>query len=355
LKHRILAIAEEEGVEQASYALKLLQSEGQLNIASTGKDPGTGRMETQEYHVEGPVMLFLTTTSDDTDPELENRCIKLSVCEQSCQTEAIHRQQRKGRTLDGRQREADRRAIRELHQNAQRLLQPLEVVNNYAEQLTFRSDQTKSRRAHDHYLTLIEAVTYLHQYQRPTGTFTVGEQTVRFVETTPRDIEIAGQLANRFLGRSFAELPERTQLLLEQIVAGARGECERQGIELCELRFGRREVRPWSTFGHTQLKAHLARLVEFEYLKIHSGGGKGRPIVYELAYDPAEDLAETECGSGLLPAETLRRNTRPDQVGREVGPKNAEVAPNDSPEDETGQGDTSRRAESSPDEQADAA
>lgn len=41
LQHRILAIAEEEGAERASYALKLLQSDGELTIASTGKDPGT--------------------------------------------------------------------------------------------------------------------------------------------------------------------------------------------------------------------------------------------------------------------------------------------------------------------------
>ena len=39
LKHKILAIVEEEGAERASYALKLLQSEGELTIASTGKDP----------------------------------------------------------------------------------------------------------------------------------------------------------------------------------------------------------------------------------------------------------------------------------------------------------------------------
>ena len=39
LKHKILAIVEEEGAERASYALKLLQSEGALTIASTGKDP----------------------------------------------------------------------------------------------------------------------------------------------------------------------------------------------------------------------------------------------------------------------------------------------------------------------------
>lgn len=128
-------------------------------------------------------------------------------------------------------------------------------------------------------------------------------------------IGIAGQLANRFLGRSFAELPERTQLLLEQIMARVRAECQRQEIELCELRFGRRDVRRWTTFGHTQLKVHMVRLVEFEYLKIDSGGGMGRPMVYELAYDPAEDLAQTETGSGLLSAKRLQRDKRPGQVG----------------------------------------
>ena len=57
--------------------MKLLQSEGELTIASTGKDPQTGRMETQEYHVEGPVMIFLTTTAIDIDEELQNRCLTL--------------------------------------------------------------------------------------------------------------------------------------------------------------------------------------------------------------------------------------------------------------------------------------
>ncbi|MBK6513486.1 MAG: hypothetical protein IPG04_04995 [Polyangiaceae bacterium] len=42
LKHKVLAIVEEEGAERASYALKLLQSEGELTIASTGKDPRRG-------------------------------------------------------------------------------------------------------------------------------------------------------------------------------------------------------------------------------------------------------------------------------------------------------------------------
>ncbi len=43
LKHKVLAIVEEEGAHSASYALKLLQSEGVLSIASTGKDPVSGK------------------------------------------------------------------------------------------------------------------------------------------------------------------------------------------------------------------------------------------------------------------------------------------------------------------------
>jgi hypothetical protein len=46
LAHKVLAVAEEEGAERAAYALKLLQSEGELSIASTGKDNATGRLVT---------------------------------------------------------------------------------------------------------------------------------------------------------------------------------------------------------------------------------------------------------------------------------------------------------------------
>ncbi len=81
LQHKILAIVEEEGAERASYALKLLQSEGELTIASTGKDPSSGKLLTHEYHVQGPVMIFLTTTAMEIDEELLNRCLVLTVNE----------------------------------------------------------------------------------------------------------------------------------------------------------------------------------------------------------------------------------------------------------------------------------
>jgi DNA primase catalytic core len=167
LKHKILAIVEEEGAEKASYALKLLQSEGELTIASTGKDPHSGRMETQEYHVQGPVMIILTTTSIDIDEELMNRCLVLTVDESREQTERIHTLQRKARTLEGLRMKKERSAIQTLLQNAQRLLKPIAIVNPYSDELTFTSGRTRTRRDHEKYLTLIESVTLLHQHQRP--------------------------------------------------------------------------------------------------------------------------------------------------------------------------------------------
>ena len=100
LKHKVLAIAEEGGAARAAYALKLLQSEGVLTIASTGKDPARA-LVTHQYRVEGPVMIFLTTTAIDLDEELLNRCLVLTVNEDRQQTQAIHRLQREQQTIEG--------------------------------------------------------------------------------------------------------------------------------------------------------------------------------------------------------------------------------------------------------------
>ena len=164
LKHKILAIAEEEGVAQASYALKLLQSDGKLTIAAAGKNSGTGRQSTETYTVEGPVMMFLTTTSEHPDPELQNRCLTLRVNESSDQTAEIHNRQRTRYMRSNQHRSPD--DIKALHHNAQRLLASLPVIMPWADRLTFRHDQTRMRRDHAKYLSLIASITLLHQHQR---------------------------------------------------------------------------------------------------------------------------------------------------------------------------------------------
>ncbi len=153
LAHKVLAVAEEEGAERAAYALKLLSSDGELSIASTGKDTVTGRLVTHTYTVTGPASIFLTTTAIDVDEELLSRCIVLTVDEGRAQTRAIHDRQRAAQTLDGLLAGIERDQVMLLHQNAQRLIEPLAVVNPHAGSLTFADTTVRTRRDHAKYLT----------------------------------------------------------------------------------------------------------------------------------------------------------------------------------------------------------
>lgn len=284
LAHKVLAIVEEEGAERASYALKLLQSEKELSIASTGKDPETGKLITHEYRVEGPVMIFLTTTAIEIDEELLNRCIVLTVDEDREQTRAIHELQRKRRTLSGLLSCEDKSEIVKLHQNAQRLLRPHRVVNPYAERLTFLDDKTRTRRDHTKYLGLIEAIALLHQHQRPKKMIEHRGKVLEYIEVSLSDIELANRLCHEVLGRSLDELPPQTRrllLLLDEMVGRIAKEKE---LERSEVRFTRREVREATGWGNTQLKIHLGRLEELEYLVVHRAGHAQR-FVYELLYE----------------------------------------------------------------------
>jgi DNA primase len=284
LKHKILAIVEEEGAEKASYALKLLQSEGELTIASTGKDPHTGRMVTQEYRVEGPVMIFLTTTAVDIDEELLNRCLVLTVDEGREQTAAIHRLQRERETLAGLLRKEARSQVLATHRAAQRLLRPLHVVNPFAEQLTFLDDRTRARRDHMKYLALIRTIALLHQYQRPVKTVTHDGKALAYIEATLADIAAANALAHHVLGRCLDEMPPQTRRLLALIERMVAERCTARKIERGDVLFRARELREFAGWGNSQLHVHLGRLVELEYVLAHRAD-HGQGFVHELVYD----------------------------------------------------------------------
>jgi DNA primase catalytic core len=306
LKHKILALAEEEGAHRASYALKLLQSEGELTMASTGKDPVTGNLVTQEYRVEGPVMLMTTTTAAELDDELLNRCLVLSVDEGRTQTQAIHVAQRRKRTLDGIAAKDARDAIRHVHRNAQRLLRPLAVLNPYAGRLTFPDSAPRLRRDHEKYLSLIDTIALLHQHQREVKTLTRNGRVIEYLEATAADLVHANALAHDVLGRSLDELPPQTRSLLKSLCAWVDERSQALQQPRSEFHFSRRQVREHVGWGDTQLRLHLDRLVQLEYLLVHRGS-RGQSFVYELLYDGPGD-AQPHL-SGLLDAAHLAATT----------------------------------------------
>jgi hypothetical protein len=235
-------------------------------------------METQEYHVQGPVMIILTTTSIDIDEELMNRCLVLTVDESREQTERIHTLQRKARTLEGLRMKKERSAIQTLLQNAQRLLKPIAIVNPYSDELTFTSGRTRTRRDHEKYLTLIESVTLLHQHQRPLENDPIAGPHIK---TTLEDIEAANKISPEVLGRSLDELPPQTRRLLESIKTLIRAKMKKEKTEQRLSLFSRRELRDFTGWSETQTRLLLERLEAMEY--VHRRTGKqGSLCKYEL-------------------------------------------------------------------------
>lgn len=338
LRHKVLAIAEEEGVRQAAYALKLLQSQGELTIASTGKDPATGKLVTSEYRVEGPVMLCLTTTAIDIDEELLNRCLVLTINETAEQTAAIQQRQRQARTLAGLQAKVRSDHVLSAHRAAQTLLRPLAVVNPFAESLTFASDRVRLRRDHVKYLALIDAIALLHQHQRPVRTLDVDGAAVEYIEVAEADIALANRLAHAVLGRSLDELPPQTRRVLAALDGWVTQQVAGSDTPRGDVRFTRRTVRGVLGLSDTQLRVHLDRLVTLEYVRLHSGQN-GSLYTYSLAFDGDADR-DTPQAMGLVepaisrPAgATLRgktatlRGQTPDLAGTLRPPRGALAAP----------------------------
>ena len=312
LAHKVLAVAEEEGAARASYALKLLQSAGQLSIASAGKDPDTGMLVTRTYTVTGPAAILLTTTAADIDEELANRCLVLAVDENREQTRAIHAAQRHARTLDGLAGRVRREQVLAVHRNAQRLLGPVTIVNPFAGRLTFPDARTRTRRDHGKYLTLIDAVTLLHQHQRDRKTVTIGGRDITYIETTPADIALANQLAREILGRSLDELPPVTRRLLDAVAAYVTGRAETEHAASGRVRFTRRQLREALGWSDTALKVHLARLADLELVSVHRG--EHGSYLYQLAWR-GEGTDGTAFLAGLTDPVTLTRAGDADRSG----------------------------------------
>ena len=305
LRHKILSIAEESGVRDASYALKLLQSEGHLAIVTTGKERGSGRTAVERHEVAGPVALMLTTSESDVDPELMNRCFVLGVDEESAQTAAIQQRQRDGETLSAFLACESAERIRSLHRNAQRLLRPLEVFNPYGPQLGFTSQRVRNRRDQTKYLSLIRAIAFLHQYSREVKQVMRAGKLSEYIEVTSRDVATANTLTDSVLGTSIDELPQQSRKLLRELYHYVREQAATLLVSEAEVRFTRREIRERLGWGATVLRVHLERLCRWEYV-IPQSSGRGALAKYQLLFSGrGYEGQPTFCG--LVEASKLKK------------------------------------------------
>ena len=271
LKHKVLALEEGAGAEEASYAIRNLISSGVLVVEAAIKDPATGKITTMTNKVEGPTSVLLTTTNPNTDPETKSRFFVTSIDESREQTRAIMVFQRQRETLDGLAGRQRLDAVAKRQHNFQRLLKPVCVINPLGDRLAYGDDRLQGRRDQPKYLRLIRAVAFLRQMQKPVKTHQVDGQAVEYIEADAEDIRLANKLAHEILGGSLDELsrPSRALLMdLERLVRERLNGDGEDAERLNRASFTRREIREFTGWSNYRVHTHLRELIELEYVSI---------------------------------------------------------------------------------------
>lgn len=283
LKNCVIAIAEEKGAEDAIYSIRTLQSDQYLTVAVTTTDQKSGIKRTDEYRVEGPVVIVITTTNPEAlDFETRNRFVILTIDESREQTRRILQRQREQESLEGLIQSSAEEKIYRKHHNAQRLLRPVQVVNPFYDALTYPDDKLLMRREQKKYLTLIKTIAYLHQYQREVKKIKTNGSEIEYIEITLEDIALANKLAAEVLGRSLDELSPHTRNLLNEIKTMVDDLAQKENKKPEEILFSKRDIRERTGWSYWQVYDHLKPLLDMEYLLMQSES-RNRPM-YRLLW-----------------------------------------------------------------------
>jgi hypothetical protein len=212
LGHKLILIEDLDGILSALYPLRELQSKQRISKTITVKDKN-GNTKTIHLKVHGPVCIAGCTTKESLYEDNANRCFLINLDETNQQDERIMDYQRK--LSAGKINTTDETECRQLLQNAQRTLQPITVINPYAEFLQIPKEVFKQRRSNAHYLAFIEAITFYKQCQREQK---CDEATGEiFIETTVEDIQEANELMKEILLRKSDELNGATRNYFEEL------------------------------------------------------------------------------------------------------------------------------------------
>jgi hypothetical protein len=268
MQHKVILIEDMEGAEAVLYALRELISKRHITKLVPQKDKN-GITKTFTFKVKGPVTVAGCTTKESVYEDNANRCFLIYIDESPEQDERIMQYQRLRSA--GKINVAEENRIKEFLQNLQRIMQPVQVRNPYAEFLKIPVEVLRPRRSNIHYLKFIEAITFFKQHQREKkiavseangnpDTKSSGQTGEIYIETTLEDIEEANELMKDVLLRKSDELSGATRNYFEQL---------KQILQQEKISsFTNKEIKKF--FRHisiTTVKRHNAELLQNGYIK----------------------------------------------------------------------------------------
>lgn len=320
LGHKLILIEDLDGAEAALYPIRELQSKQKLSKTLTIKDK-KGNARTIHLTVRGPVTISGCTTQETLYEDNANRSFLIYLDESEQQDEQIMNYQR--RLSAGKVNTEEQRQIRELLKNTQRVLQPLTVINPYAEELKIPKEAFKPRRTNAHYLAFIEAITFYKQYQREKKTDESSGEV--YIETTLEDIEEANQLMKEILLRKSDGLSGACRSYFEKLKACLK--------ENKQTQFTNKDIRQQLRENVSNQKRYMTELQEYNYVR-KKEGNKKKGFTYEIVsyeeYEALQNRISHVLDEILKHLKTPNKINTPGDIRQEVQ-KTGEVHPASEP------------------------
>ena len=302
LKHKLILIEDLDGAENVLYPLRELQSKKRISKTIAHKNT-KGETRTMHLVVEGPVSVAGCTTKEQIYEDNANRSFLIYLDESRSQTDLIMDYQRK--LSAGKVNKEEEAEAANLLKNCQRILEPIKVINPFAEQLNIPEEVLKPRRTNNHYLQFIEVVTFYHQLQREQK---ADKETGEiYIESTLEDIAEANKLLKEILLRKSDELSGACRNYFEKLKLYLLGAEQKS--------FTNRELSQKIKIPLSTIKRYHLDLFNSGYLRI-AKKDKLRGYAYEIiSYEEYKELQE---GIDKVLDKTLKNLSRKQQPSRSV-------------------------------------
>jgi DNA primase len=269
--NRLLCLEDIDGLsEEAEFAFRELQSNGELNSAASIKLEN-GQITSGQKTVKGPIASLACTTRGEIYEDNMSRCFLVAVDESAAQTKRVIEYQNKkaaGET-DAKQEQEVKRFM----QNIVRQLKPLQVVNPYASKVHLPEEAHKIRRLNEMLQSFVKMVTIINQYQRKK------DERGRLIAEI-QDLEEAIEIMFESIVLKVDELDGSLRHFYEQLKEHLK---QSYNGKHKEVEFSLRDIRHTLKISKTQLFRYTGDLLSMEYL-MQSGGYANRGFKYKIVY-----------------------------------------------------------------------
>jgi len=289
LVDKLILIQDYDGLdEDAQYAFRELQSAGNISSSTTYKDK-FGNLVSAVKVVRSHFASLLATTKAEVYYDNMSRSVILGVDE--CDTQTVNIINYQNKKLSGQIDGKEEQKIRVFLQNCMRCIQPMEVVNKYADRIKLPIEAKMLRRLNSHYQSFVKQITILHQYQRQRD-----EQGRLIAE--PEDLQIACDILFDAIMIKVDDLDTSLRQFFDRMKSFIKTKNNNQP----DGGFTQRELRLTLNISKTQCFRYMEDLELLEYIQ-KTGGYSNKGYKYKIVYwddmDKIKDKVKAELNKQL--------------------------------------------------------